>query len=410
MRRLLFATDVKLLPLDQGMRVRVSNLVAGCARACSVTLVAPAPDDPANRAPIERMCERVVWLGEQRVTGAGPRLATWWAGLLAAPGLRRPRNVRSYARFVAALRTVDLDAYDLVWAERPHVARLFEGVRARTIIDLDDIEHRRLRQAARFQRSRHPFGVVQPYRYALYRWMELSWSQKFLATVVCSEEDREYLIGKGCRNVAVVPNAVNEAATSGHVAAPRRGGGPPRLAFLGNVAHPPNLDGIAFFVEEVLPILRKLHPEAILDVLGPSATPELRARYASRARFLGYVPDLAQALADYDVLVAPIRFGSGTRVKLIDAMACRIPIVTTAAGAEGLPVVDGEHLLLASGAADFAEKVLRIKRDPALGDRLAASGARLVELRFRSDAIQAQVAAWLGGLGPLDRRGAIDAA
>jgi glycosyltransferase involved in cell wall biosynthesis len=114
--------------------------------------------------------------------------------------------------------------------------------------------------------------------------------------------------------------------------------------------------------------------------------------------FRGFVPDLQAALANYDVFVAPIRFGSGTRVKLLDAMACHIPIVTTPAGAAGLPVIDGEHLLLAHDAADFADKVVCLKRDPALGVRLAANGAALVEACFRSSAIQDLVAAWLEGL------------
>ena len=107
------------------------------------------------------------------------------------------------------------------------------------------------------------------------------------------------------------------------------------------------------------------------------------------------------------MLVAPIRFGSGTRVKLLDAMACRIPIVTMAPGVEGLPVVDGEHVLLAHGAADFAEKVLRLKRDPALGEHLTASGAALVDSRFRSGVIQAQVASWLDRLVTPGKVGAV---
>jgi glycosyltransferase involved in cell wall biosynthesis len=138
----------------------------------------------------------------------------------------------------------------------------------------------------------------------------------------------------------------------------------------------------------------------MLDVVGPEATPELQARYAGSARFLGYVPELGRALARYDLLVAPIRFGSGTRVKLLDAMACGLPIVTTAAAAEGLPIVDGQHALVADEAADFADKVLMIKRDPELGIRLAASGAALVESRFRGAVIEAQMADWLEGLVP----------
>jgi glycosyltransferase involved in cell wall biosynthesis len=82
-------------------------------------------------------------------------------------------------------------------------------------------------------------------------------------------------------------------------------------------------------------------------------------------------------------------------VKLLDAMACGVPIVTTAAGAEGLPVVDGVHLVVATGAADFAEQILRLKRDPAIGNALAAAASALVEERFRAEVIQRQLASWL---------------
>jgi glycosyltransferase involved in cell wall biosynthesis len=398
-RRLLFATDVKLLPLDQGMRVRVWTLLAGCGRGFAVTLVAPPPDDPEHRAQIERRCERVVWLDNKPASALAPRLVDIWASIRAAPGLRLPGSVASYQKFVAALRELDLDDYDLVWAERPHIARLFRSVRERTIIDLDDIEHQRMRLGAKYQRPPARSWAKLVYRYSLYRWMELTWSRSFLATVVCSDDDRRYLEERGCRNVIVVPNGVNESATTLPVEpSPRTAASALRLAFLGNVEHPPNLDGISFFAHEVLPIIREAHPDAVLDVLGPSATAELRTRFAGSVRFHGYVPDLAAALSEYDLLVAPIRFGSGTRVKLLDALACRIPIVSTTPAAEGLPVEDGKHLLLANGAGEFAETVLRLKQDPAMGARLASSGAALVNSLFRSDLIQAQLAEQLDRL------------
>lgn len=256
-----------------------------------------------------------------------------------------------------------------------------------------------MREAMKYLPPSPHLWAAETYRYLLYRRWELTWSQSFLATVVCSEEDKGYLEANGVSNVVVVPNGINDTAVVPRKPRrPRTADGPLRIVFLGNVGHPSNLDAIEFFVTEVLPLVRASHPDAVLDVVGPSATPELEARLAGRARFLGYVPDLGAELAEYDVLVAPIRFGSGTRVKLLDAMACRIPIITTRSGAEGLPVVDGEHMLLAAGPADFAEKILALKRDPELGQRLVTNGAELVEHRFRSGVIQAQLASWLEGL------------
>jgi glycosyltransferase involved in cell wall biosynthesis len=400
-RRLLFATDVVLLPPDQGMRVRVMNLLQGCARDHAVTLIAPPPAAAADRVRIEALCAKVEWLDEP-----AERVGLWSAAgrraWRVAPGLRRPANVRRFLPFLAALDRTDPGSFDVIWAERPHVARLFHPWRGRTVIDLDDIEHRRQERARAFRR---PAGLLANleyhYRYRLYRQLELEWAREFLATVVCSDPDRDYLRSQGVRNAAVVPNAINEAAL-GSAGATRRPPGqrPLRLAFLGNVGHPPNLDAIEYLGSDLLPLLRGRAPGVVVDVLGPCAHPELEARFAGQINFLGYVPDLAKALGDYDLLVAPIRFGSGTRVKLLDAMACRIPVVSSTAGAEGLPVVDGVHLLLADTPTHFVEQVLRVIDDPALATRLASEGAALVDSRFRGEAIQADMANWLRGLTP----------
>src|SRR5262245_31988258 len=114
--RLLFVTDVTLFPLDQGMRVRVSNLLAACARVFAVTLIAPAPPEVAGRAWLEGLCDRIVWLEEQSASGATVTLGVWWEAARAAPGIRRLATIRKYARFVAAMRTLDLSEYDLIWA------------------------------------------------------------------------------------------------------------------------------------------------------------------------------------------------------------------------------------------------------------------------------------------------------
>lgn len=403
-RRLLFLTDVAPLPVDRGQRVRLSMLLGGCGRVFSVTFVGPAPAEANDREAFERSCERVVWVERVRDREAGIR--AWLHAARAAPGIKRWATIRRFLPYAAALGRLDLDAFDLFWAERPHMARLCQKVRERTILDFDDLAHRRTLQELQLQHARRPFHlpVDELYRYALYRWLELSWSKSFLATVVCSEDERRYLAERGCPNVVVVPNAVNDQATASDEAAarrPRRTPQPPlRMAFLGNLGHLPNLDAIDYFVKEVFPLLRDAYPSIVFDVVGPSAEPTLQARYAGHVRFRGFVADLGAALADYDVFVAPIRFGSGTRVKLLDAMACGIPIVTTRVGAEGLPVRDGDHLLFGDTAPAFAERVLAIKRQPSLGERLAENARQLVDREFRSATIQDRVAAWLGTLVP----------
>jgi glycosyltransferase involved in cell wall biosynthesis len=326
-------------------------------------------------------------------------LATWLDAARATPGLKLPGTIRYYLPYAAALRGLDLDTYDLIWAERPHMARLCNRVRARTIMDLDDVEHVRLERALAVRGGGLSLGRLRElYRYRIYRRLELSWSRGFLASVVCSEHDRRYLEAHGCGNGAVVPNGVPlvDGAAAGRP--PPAPGAPLRMAFLGNMLHAPNLDAVEYLVSRILPLLRQADPAATLDVLGPGASPELVLHHAGQVTYRGFVAELCPALAAYDVLVAPIRFGSGTKVKLLDAMASRIPIVTTAVGAEGLSIEDGRHALLAETPEAFAAQVLAVKRDPALALRLTDAAHALVAERFSSAAVRDGLAAWLEGL------------
>jgi glycosyltransferase involved in cell wall biosynthesis len=96
----------------------------------------------------------------------------------------------------------------------------------------------------------------------------------------------------------------------------------------------------------------------------------------------GYVPDVRIPVAEATVCVVPIRQGGGTRLKILEAMALGTPVVATSKGAEGLEVIDGEHLLLADTPQAFADATLRLLGDPALRARLVASARRLVEARY----------------------------
>jgi glycosyltransferase involved in cell wall biosynthesis len=391
LKTLLFVTDVVLLPLDRGQRLRVINLIRAAAAVFEVTLVAPQPEDPRDRQAILDLCPRVRWVPDASAVKLD--LALIRTAVRAALGMKRWKTVRRYLPLAAALREINLDRFDLIWAERVHVARLFSAQRARTVIDLDDIEHRKIRRRLRL--ARQPLAIVcDLYRCGLYLYGELRWTRRFLASVVCSDEDRDYLMARGCRGVVTVANGVDANGEQ----RPAQSGTSPgsvRMVFLGHLASEPNLDAIDYFVEHVLPLVRASDPGATFEVIGGGITARLRDRYAEQVIFRGFVPDLRMVLPEYDVFVAPLRFGSGTKVKLLDAMVAEVPIVTTAVGAEGLTIVDGEHALLAESPADLARQILSIKRTPELGARLKRNARQLVEDRFSWSAIRHDASEWL---------------
>jgi len=166
------------------------------------------------------------------------------------------------------------------------------------------------------------------------------------------------------------------------------------MVFVGNVDYEPNGDAIAFFVSEILPRIRARMPAASFDVIGRGATPADIARAGTDVRVRGFVDDRSAALAEYDLMVAPIRFGSGTKLKVLDAMAHKIPLVTTTVGAEGLSIEHRQHAWVADSAEAFADGVCALANDGQLAANLASGAFSLACDRFSWDAIQDRLVAW----------------
>src|SRR5207249_2750667 len=126
----------------------------------------------------------------------------------------------------------------------------------------------------------------------------------------------------------------------------------------------PNVDGIQWFVEEVLPLL----PETHLIVVGRNPPSQLMrtAERTKRLTLTGSVTDARPFVADAQVFVVPLRIGGGTRLKILEAFSMGVPVVSTPIGAEGLSVRDGEELLLGGDAKTFAGQVIRLLDNPEL--------------------------------------------
>jgi len=156
------------------------------------------------------------------------------------------------------------------------------------------------------------------------------------------------------------------------------------LTMVGSMFYPPNVDGVCWFIREVYPLVQAECPEVKLNVIGARPAPAIRQLAAnnSTVRVTGYVDDLTPYLQRTAAMIVPLRSGSGMRVKIVDALARGVPVVSTTVGAEGLDVIPGRHLLVADRPAGFAEAVLRLLRDPDLGRRLATAGRRLAETRY----------------------------
>jgi glycosyltransferase involved in cell wall biosynthesis len=147
------------------------------------------------------------------------------------------------------------------------------------------------------------------------------------------------------------------------------------LVFIGAMDWLPNIDGVLFFVREILPLIRRRRPGCTLTVAGRNPGPEIRAlvRQDPLIRITGTVEDIRPCLWASAVSIVPLRIGGGTRLKIYESMAARVPVVSTSVGAEGLDVRSPDHFLLADTPAAFAEACLELLEAPERRASLAES-------------------------------------
>jgi glycosyltransferase involved in cell wall biosynthesis len=207
--------------------------------------------------------------------------------------------------------------------------------------------------------------------------LERIWLPRFSEVLTTSESDakRARAIAPGAR-VRVYPNALPPTPM------------PPRtnedaIVFSGNMEYHPNISAVRFFRREVWPLLRERWPGLVWRLIGKN--PEAVRRFTSgdaRIEVKGQVDDAICELARAKVAVVPVLAGSGTRLKILEAWAAGLPVVSTTLGAEGLGARDGESLLLADGGPAFAEAVSRLLASMDLRQRVGAAGRRLLEKEF----------------------------
>jgi glycosyltransferase involved in cell wall biosynthesis len=169
-------------------------------------------------------------------------------------------------------------------------------------------------------------------------------------------------------------------------ARPERRDGPFTFLFVGNLDYYPNGDAVRWFAREVLPALQERAPASFrVVVVGNGDTPP-------KLEHAGAVADVGPCYAAADVAIVPLRAGGGTRIKILEAFAHGVPVVSTPIGAEGLEAAGGEHLLLGGDAEAFARGCAELMASPELRRGLAERALRLVRDSYSLDAAIAAVA------------------
>jgi glycosyltransferase involved in cell wall biosynthesis len=156
------------------------------------------------------------------------------------------------------------------------------------------------------------------------------------------------------------------------------------ILHIGTMFWPPNVDGILWFIKEIYPIIRTSMPDIVFDIVGARPPQEISDAAAANPgiNVVGYVDDPLEYYQKAGVLVVPLRAGGGMRVKILNAMAQGIPIVTTALGSEGIKVNHREHLIIADSSKEIANAVIELLNDPELAMRLIQNSISLVKNQY----------------------------
>ncbi|MGH9613637.1 MAG: glycosyltransferase family 4 protein, partial [Bryobacteraceae bacterium] len=248
---------------------------------------------------------------------------------------------------------------------------------------------------ARFHKFTHGLTKLKAmYEYLRALRYELRILSRFDRVQVCSQANRDYLLSFLPKLAPRIDDNLRAGVDTSLYPMRMEGREPETMLFLGGVRHLPNLEALQWFTRQVMPLILKSAPGARLIVVGSEPPPAHALPDSGDAvEIRGFVEDVLEPLGRYAVFVCPILSGSGIRVKLLEAFAAGIPVVSTRIGAEGLTERDGETCLLADDATEFARKVLDLFANPALGRELAARARDEVEARWDMAKITAALAA-----------------
>lgn len=222
--------------------------------------------------------------------------------------------------------------------------------------------------------------------FALQEYMKLSnfekkvWA-KFDYCIACSDVDKkniETIAGKD--KVITVDNGVDlQYFNPGSYQLE-----PDTLVYTGQIGWYPNEDALIYFVEEIMPAIKKSIPSLKLWIVGgkPSDRIKFLANNDSNITVTGFVDDVREYMARAFVYIVPLRIGSGTRLKILEALSMKKAVVTTSIGCEGINVQDNKHLLIRDNPQDFAQAVIELLRNEDLRLRLGENGRKLVEEKY----------------------------
>jgi glycosyltransferase involved in cell wall biosynthesis len=378
--RLIWIAPYLPYPILHGGKARVFNLLARLSTRHEVHFVAinDTHEDYPSLGPLATVCASITLLPHHTPTSVVSRVAEVLSPRpMAVSEFTSREGERAVCKLLAA------HAFDAAVVEQVQAGEYLRPVARAgvpTLLVCHNVERRIWQGFARYAPTakKRLRAELEARKMARYEPRAL---RRATARLAVSEDDRRLLERAAHVPCGLSPNGVDVD----YFAFQPRQDRPPelswRLIMTGSMSYAPNIDAAQYFLDSILPRLRQLHPAVEVRFVGSAPSPELLARQdaAGQVRFTGFVDDVRPYVAESDLFIAPLRHGGGTRLKLVEAMAQGIPVVTTTAGCEGLAVTAGDQLWIADTPEAFADGIARLMADEALRRSMAANARTLVE-------------------------------
>jgi polysaccharide biosynthesis protein PslH len=373
--KVLMAMPFSPVPPDFGGALRVYHLLKQVARRHEVTVLTYGTPEDAGKIRGEFDLPQV------RVVAPTWKAASRRAGQLFSTFTRHSFFQQSVTdpAFQAELdRLLKDQPFDVVQTEFSHLGPFSLKTGALKVLDTHNVEYdnfRRMFQSTAWGFKKLHYGL----EFQKMKTDELAWCRLQDAVLTTSERDKE-LFGQDIQTpIHVVPNGMD-----GEYFTPRGDVDPEEhsIVFTGMMAYVPNHDGITWFLDEVLPLIQAKVPKVKLYVVGKSPPDAITKRASASVIVTGTVPDVRPFVWRSSVYVVPLRMGGGTRLKVAEALSMKKPMVSTRIGCEGIDLKDGESVLMADSAPDFAAAVVRLLGDKKLQTLLAENGAKVARQKY----------------------------
>jgi glycosyltransferase involved in cell wall biosynthesis len=385
--KILFLSTENPYPPNGGHHLRTFNVLKILARQHEIYFVGFAQDKREFKyiPEIKRFCETVD-IYEVSKTGYNKSFV-----LLACKNLfsRYPLIARRYFIPEARERIEQLlDQYSIDVVHMDMLALgLYRGMLKDTPVILTNHNVESLRIYRWMQIEKNLFlKSFLFYQYLKLRSFEQGICPKFDRCVVVSEYDKNYLRGLcGNNNFVVIPNGVDTDYFKPESVEVQRD----RLVWVGGMTGPYNSDAVDFFIQKVWPLVKDKAPGATIDFAGGGPTQTLRNKASEdkSVQVLGFVPDIRPIVQRASVFVAPVRVGSGTKIKVLNAMAQGKPVVATTIAAEGIDVTPEENILIADDPKEFAEKIAYLLNHGQIAGEIGKKARELIEEKYSWDVI-----------------------